>query len=110
MPSALVLKLFQNGCFVFVFPVCFPDWKDDRPSVNLLFTVYFISYVVLSSLIPYSNHKEAHRGLLTPPLTWDKLWEVLHAVFSLDLSHGFAWELNQEPFRAEDTWWRTSIV
>lgn len=46
--------------------------------------------------------------LLPLPGSWDKLWEVLHVVFFLDLSHGFAWELNWEA-GAENTWWKASI-
>lgn len=64
------------------------------------------------TLIPYLNHGGGFivaSRLLPSPGSWDKLWEVLHVIFFLDLSHGFAWELNWETYRPEDTWWRASI-
>lgn len=65
-------------------------------------------------LIPYLNHGVGgfHCSLLIPPLAWvmgQALGGAARCIFFLDLSHGFAWELNWETYRPEDTWWRASI-
>lgn len=107
-------------------PVWFTDWKEYTGQVD--FSILFIHSCMcsVSYFMSLSSHTWTMGGggevggghveniatpsrLLPLPGSWDKLWEVLHVVFFLDLSHGFAWELNWEASRAENTWWRASI-
>lgn len=62
-------------------------------------------------LISYLNRRGAG-VMLTAALTWvlgQVLGDAARCIFLLDLSHGFAWELNRDACRAENTWWRARV-